>query len=53
MPKYEVTVSITSTKTLTVFAPDEDAAGEKAVHIVDAWDGVDDSEVIDVEEVDD
>lgn len=40
MPKYTVIVHYEQKRTLTVHARDEIAAEEKAVRIVEEWDGV-------------
>lgn len=52
MSKFTVTVSYTKRfeKQITVFAPDEDEASDKAENIVSGWEGVEDVEAIDVSE---
>lgn len=50
MPKYTVTVRYHQTKDISVYARDEDAAAEKAVEIVEGWNGVDSAEAESVEE---
>lgn len=44
MPRYEVEVRFTQTvtRTLAVYAPDEEAAEEKVAEIVQGWPDVDD-----------
>lgn len=51
--KYVVTVEFTSRrqKEITVYANDESEAEDKACDIVLKWDGVDDAEVINIEDV--
>ena len=53
MPEYEVTISVTrKLKTpIMVYASDEAEAEEKAVDIVLGWDGIEDAEAVEVEEV--
>lgn len=50
--KYLVTVEYTTkrTKELTIYAPSESEAEEKACDIVLGWNDVDDAEAISVEE---
>lgn len=50
MAKYEVTVSMT--RKISVYAPDEEEAKKKAVNVVLEWDGVEDADALDAEEVD-
>lgn len=50
MPRFNVTVRYTQTKEISVYASDEQAAQEKAVEIVNGWNGVLDAEADDVEE---
>lgn len=49
MAKWLVEVEYTQRKTLTIYAPDEEAAGEKAAEIVESWQGVTYAEPVDVE----
>lgn len=51
MAKYSVEVNFTQrrTKTISVFAKDEDEASEKACDIVLAWDDVTDADAESVE----
>lgn len=54
MPRYVVTVMITNApreKEITVWAATEEEAEDKACDIVSGWDGVDDVEATDVEEI--
>ena len=56
MPRYAVTVLITNEpreKEINVWAPDPEAAEEKACQIVEDWNGVASAEAIAVEEIDD
>ena len=50
--KYVVTVEIISrrTKEIAVYASSEDEAEDKASNLVLSWDGVDDVEVVSVDE---
>ena len=48
--QYRVTVRYEQEKEITVWAEDEDAAGEKACEIVEGWNGVISAEAGDVEE---
>lgn len=48
MPRFNVTVRYTQTKEISVYAADEQAAEEKAVEIVNSWNGVLDAEADDV-----
>ena len=48
--KYAVKVAITYHKELTIYAPTESDAEDKAVEIVSQWNNVEDVEVLDVEE---
>lgn len=52
MPKFTVEVEFTSTRTkeINVYARDEQEAEEKAVEIVNGWDGVNDAQAINVTE---
>lgn len=50
MPRYQVSMKITSTKRVGVWAKDDEEAEEKATAIVLDWAGVDDAEALDVEE---
>ena len=50
MAKWQVEVTYTSKKTLTIYARDEDEAAEKAEEIVSGWANVEDCEATDVEE---
>lgn len=50
MPKYTVTVRYQQTRPISVYARDEQAAEEKAVEIVEDWNGVDSAEAESVEE---
>lgn len=49
MAKYSVTVQIT--RKIEVYAKDEETAEDKAVEIVLKWDGVEDCEAVDAEEI--
>jgi hypothetical protein len=49
MPKYNVIVQIT--RSLEVFAKDEETAQNKAVEIVLKWDGAEDCEAVAAEEI--
>jgi hypothetical protein len=49
MPRYVVPVTYTQVKEIRVFARDEQAATEKAVEIVEAWEGVTSAEADDAE----
>lgn len=53
MPEYEITMSVTRklSTPILVYASDESEAEEKAVDIVLAWDGIEDAEAVEVEEV--
>lgn len=48
--RYAVKVALTYHKELTVYAPSNEAAEEKAEDIVSQWQNVEDFEVIEVEE---
>lgn len=50
MPKFNVTMSITNKKVVTVYAKDEQHAEEKAVDLVNGWQNVLDCEALEVEE---
>lgn len=50
MPRYIVTVEYTQEKDITVWAPDEAAAEDKACEIVEGWNGVMSAEAVRVEE---
>ena len=51
MPRYEVEVEYTQRKVITVWAPDEMEAEDKATGIVEGWNGVTSAEAIDVQEI--
>lgn len=51
MPKFSVTLELKQSKTLDIYAADEDEAEEKAIDIVLKWKNVDDAEVTEVERV--
>ena len=48
--RYLVKVAITYHKELTIYAPTEEAAEDKACDLVSGWQNVEDVEVLDVEE---
>jgi hypothetical protein len=50
--KYLVKVAITYHKELTIYAPTEQEAEDKAADIVMAWNNVEDVDVLEVEEDD-
>lgn len=50
MPRFTVTVRYEQTKEISVYARDEQAAGEKAVEIVEGWNNVTSAEAESVEE---
>lgn len=49
MPRYIVPVTFSQVKDIRVFAREEQAAIEKAVEIVEAWEGVTSAEADDAE----
>lgn len=51
MPRTAVTLRMTQTKEISVWARDEEAAKDKAEEIVGQWDGVIDAQAEDAEEV--
>lgn len=51
MPRYSVTVRYEQEREITVWARDEDAACEKAVEIVQKWNGVLSADADDAEEI--
>lgn len=53
MPEYEVKIRVTRniSTPIIVYAADEAGAEEKAVDIVLKWDGIEDAEAVEVEEV--
>lgn len=51
MPRYSVKVRYEQTKDITVYARDEAAACEKAVEIVEGWNGVVSAEADEAEEI--
>ncbi len=51
MPRYAVTLRMTSTREISVWARDEDAAKDKAEEIVGQWDGVIDAQAEEAQEV--
>ncbi len=54
MPKYIVTVEYTTRreKEITVYAGNEAEAEEKACDIVDKWDGITETDAVDIREED-
>lgn len=50
MPRFKVDVTYTQKKEIRVFARDEQEALEKAVSLVEGWDGVLSAEADDAEE---
>jgi len=51
MPRWSVTVRYEQEKEITVYARDENAAIEKAVEIVEGWNGVLSAEADEAEEI--
>jgi len=51
MPRWSVTVRYEQEKEITVYARDENAAIEKAVEIVESWNGVLSAEADEAEEI--
>ena len=50
MAKYTVKVGLTYHKDLTIYAQDEEEAGEKAEELCSGWDNVQDVEILDTQE---
>jgi len=50
MAKYTVKVAITYHKELSIFAKDDETAGDKAEELVLEWNGVEDVEILEVSE---
>jgi len=48
--KYAVTVAITYRKELTIYAPNQEKAEDRAVEIVEQWNNVEGVEVLEIEE---
>lgn len=49
--EYEVTIAMTKLVKIKVWAEDEEDAAENACGIVSGWEGVEDVEAVDVENV--
>ena len=52
MPRYSVNVTYSQSKDIKVWAPDEEAAIEKACEIVEGWNGVISADATDADELD-
>jgi len=50
MAKYIVKVAITYHKELSIFAKDDEMAGDKAEELVQGWNGVEDVEILEISE---